>query len=149
MSGTPINYLKKHLIGVFYLVMNVFKKLKAVRGAVCCKNSRESIETEVRFLFSELLKMNRLFEKDIVSIQFTVTEDLTELNPASALRKNGFAQDIPLFCAAEPNVKGALPATVRILIHYYSRHMPVPVYVHGAEVLRPELYCPIILQKDG
>ncbi|AGT42763.1 chorismate mutase [Treponema pedis] len=114
----------------------ILKKLKAVRGAVTCENSTESIQKEVCFLFSEILKLNRLREKDIVSIQFTVTKDITALNPATALRKNGFAKDLALFCSAEPETENSLPNTVRLLIHYYSRLKPVYVYLNGAANLR-------------
>jgi len=128
--------------------MAIFKKLRAVRGAVCCENTAESIEREVCFLVSAILKANKNIETDIVSIQFSITEDLTALNPAAALRKGGAAcktdfinivRHIPLFCSAEPKVENSLPKTIRILIHYYSRRKPKPVYIHGAEVLRQDI----------
>lgn len=119
--------------------MTIFKKLRAVRGAVCCENTAESIQKEVCFLFSEVMRLNKLCEKNIISIQFTVTEDVTALNPATALRKNGFANNTALFCSAEPCIQNALPKTIRLLIHYYSRRQPKPVYMHGAEVLRQDI----------
>lgn len=120
--------------------MSVFlKKLRAVRGAVCCRNNVESIKSETVFLFSEIIKVNKILEKDIVSIHFSITQDLNELNPASALRKGGFAKHIPLFCSLEPAVKNGLPETIRILVHYYSRRKAKPVYIHGAEILRPDI----------
>ena len=75
-----------------------------------------------------------------MSVQFTVTDDLTELNPATALRKSGFAKTIPLFCSAEPKIKTGLSKTIRILIYYYGRKNPIPVYLNGAEILRPDIY---------
>ncbi|UTC68119.1 MULTISPECIES: chorismate mutase [unclassified Treponema] len=119
--------------------MSIFKRLKAVRGAVCCEDTEESISEAVKNLYEIILKKNFLFEKDIVSIQFTVTDDIKSLNPAAALRKKGFAESVPLFCSAEPCVKGSLPKTIRILIYFYSRIRPFHVYIGGAEVLRPDL----------
>ena len=101
--------------------MNFFKKLRAVRGAVCCKNEADDILHTVTLLYTAILEKNRLKERDIVSIQFTVTADLTELNPASALRRSGFARNLPLFCSQEPLVKNSLACTIRILLHYYGR----------------------------
>lgn len=120
--------------------MFFFKKLKAVRGAVCCKNESEDIKKNIECLYTEILTKNKISEKNIVSVQFTVTDDLTELNPATALRKSGFAKTIPLFCSAEPKIKTGLSKTIRILIYYYGRKNPIPVYLNGAEILRPDIY---------
>ena len=119
--------------------MNFFKKLRAVRGAVCCKNEADNILHTVTLLYTAILEKNRLKERDIVSIQFTVTADLTELTPASALRRSGFARNLPLFCSQEPLVKNCLACTIRILLHYYGRKKSIPVYLNGAEVLRPDI----------
>ncbi|UTC63589.1 chorismate mutase [Treponema sp. OMZ 787] len=119
--------------------MSLIKKLRALRGAVCCEDSQESISSAVVSLYSQILKENSLSEKNIVSIQFTVTDDIRALNPASALRKNGFAKNTPLFCALEPCIEASLPKTIRILIYYYSRRKPIHVYIGGAKVLRPDL----------
>ena len=114
-------------------------RIFAVRGAVCCDNSPASIEDAVAALYGETLSKNGINEADIVSIQFTVTSDLTAENPASALRKRGTAQDVPLFVAAEPQVEGALPGTIRMMITFYGNQKPLPVYMRGAETLRPDL----------
>lgn len=119
--------------------MNFIKKLRALRGAVCCEDNEDSISSAVVNLYSRILRVNSIFEKDIVSIQFTVTSDIKALNPASALRKSGFAKNTALFCALEPCMEGSLPKTIRILIYYYSRKKPSHIYMGGAEVLRPDL----------
>ena len=119
--------------------MSLIKKLRALRGAVCCEDNEDSISSAVANLYSRILRVNSLSEKDIVSIQFTVTPDIRALNPATALRKNGFAENTALFCALEPCMEGSLPKTIRILIYYYSRKKPSHIYIGGAEVLRPDL----------
>ncbi|UTC82443.1 chorismate mutase [Treponema denticola] len=118
--------------------MSLIKKLRALRGAVCCEDSEESISSAIVNLYSRILMENSLSEKNIVSIQFTVTSDIRALNPASALRRQGFAENTALFCALEPCMKGSLPKTIRILIYYYSRRKPRHIYMGGAEVLRPD-----------
>ena len=115
-------------------------RIFAVRGAVCCANSPPSIEEAVVALYREILSKNAIDEADIVSIQFTVTADLTAENPATALRKAGAARDVPLFVSAEPQVEGGLPRTIRIMISFYGNKKPVSVYMNGAEALRPDLF---------
>jgi len=119
--------------------MSLIKKLRALRGSVCCEDNEAGISSAVVNLYNRILMENSLSEKDIVSIQFTVTSDIKALNPASALRKNGFAKNTALFCALEPCMEGSLPKTIRILIYYYSRKKPSHIYMGGAEVLRPDL----------
>ncbi|UTC76210.1 chorismate mutase [Treponema sp. OMZ 792] len=119
--------------------MSLIKKLRALRGAVCCEDNQDSISSAVVNLYSQILRENSLAEKDIVSIQFTVTSDIRVLNPASALRKHGLAKNTALFCSLEPCIEGCLPKTIRILIYYYSRKKPCHIYMGGAEVLRPDL----------
>jgi chorismate mutase len=119
--------------------MTTNARLYAVRGAVCCENTKDSLSRLVPRLYSEILKQNNIDETDIVSILFTVTQDLTVLNPATALRAAGFAEFAPLFASAEPFIEGGLSSVIRILITYYGLTVPVPVYINGAEVLRPDL----------
>ena len=114
-------------------------RLYAARGAVCCENSQESIMNYVPQLYREILKENAIQENDIVSVLFSVTDDLTVLNPATALRKAGLAQSVPLFASAEPFIEGYLPSVIRILLTYYGETKPVHIYLNGAEKLRPDL----------
>jgi chorismate mutase len=119
--------------------MALNERLFAVRGAVCCENTAESISLYVPRLFTELLAKNSIVENNIVSVIFSVTDDLTVLNPATALRNAGLAHSVPLFACAEPFIEGYLPAVIRVLITFYGKETPSPVYLNGAEVLRPDL----------
>lgn len=116
------------------------ERLYAVRGAVCCENTEESIGNRIPELYRTLVDRNGIDESAIVSIQFSVNRELTVHNPATALRRSGCARDIPLFCAAEPYVDGYLENVIRILVTYYGNRAPVSVYLYGAEVLRPDLF---------
>ncbi|MBP5465276.1 MAG: chorismate mutase, partial [Treponema sp.] len=80
---------------------------------------------------------------DMVSVQFTMTGDLNELNAATALRTAGTRLDVssvPLFCAQEPEVKGMLPRVIRIMVSVYMAEGSKirNVYLNGAQVLRPD-----------
>jgi len=114
-------------------------RLYAVRGAVCCDNTKESISREIPRMYAEILARNSISEEEIVSVQFSVTGDLTAMNPATALRLAGSASAVPLFACAEPYVDGYLPGVVRVLVTFYGDSAPVPVYLNGAEALRPDL----------
>ena len=115
---------------------------QAVRGAVQIPaDSRDAIEAGVQKVIKGILEANRLKPGSLVSIQFTVTDDLVSMNPASALRTGGY-RDIPLFCSREPEYPGALPRMIRALVTFNTRRRirPVPVYLDGAEKLRPDLF---------
>lgn len=116
------------------------ERLYAVRGAVCCDNTDESIASRIPELYRSIIECNAVDESNIISIQFSVNRELTALNPATALRRADCAGDIPLFCTAEPYIDGYLENVIRILVTFYGTARPVSIYLHGAEVLRPDLF---------
>ena len=120
------------------------KKLYALRGAVCTENTAPAITRDVGLLYKRLFLDNALATEDIVSVQFTVTPDVDELNPATALRRADIGLDVsslPLFCAQEPVVKGLPPRVIRMMITTYMPAAATPkhVYLNGAGSLRPDL----------
>jgi chorismate mutase len=120
------------------------KRLYCVRGAVFAENTKDGCVKAVDDLFSKLFSENAVDADDIVSIQFTITKDLTACNPAAALRKSsqgGKVNRCALFCAQEPVTDDAPPQTIRTLITAYFPHgyKPVHIYTNGAEILRPDL----------
>ena len=116
------------------------KVLFALRGAAQCLNETDDICNQISQMYDELLFLNKLNEKDIVSLIFSVTNDLDIINPCTALRKTGRAGETALFSASEPMTIGALDHTVRVLIHCYLDEGSKihHVYRNGAEVLRPD-----------
>ena len=114
---------------------------RAVRGAIqVADNSAPRIEQAAARLVTEILRANRIAENHIVSIMFSLTEDLTAANPATGLRRTGHAAT-PLFCTQEARIDGALPRVIRALVTFDSleRRPSVPIYLDGAEALRPDL----------
>lgn len=116
--------------------------IRALRGAVqLAVDSKEEMHREVPALLEEMLTSNGLSEADLVSVLFTVTPDLTSEFPAAAARTLGW-KDIPLMCAVEIAVIGALPRIVRVLAHVESvkpRSEMNHIYRGGAKALRPDL----------
>ncbi len=114
---------------------------RAVRGAIQVReNSVGSIEDAAVKLVHRVLLVNAIAENDIVSIIFSLTDDLHAANPAGAVRRAGFVST-PLFCTQEAKVDGGLPRIIRALVTFEREAAlpPVPVYMDGAEALRPDI----------
>ncbi|MDR0628174.1 MAG: chorismate mutase [Treponema sp.] len=120
------------------------KQLAALRGATRCRNEVEDMQVQVSALYDELLQKNHLQEKDLVSLIFSVTQDLNAENPAAVLRHLGRAPDAALFVVQEAAVQGGMSGVIRVLIHAYlpERVGLYHVYRNGAEALRPDRACP-------
>lgn len=116
--------------------------MRAVRGATCLTADDSSEMREaVKELIGEMLTLNGLTTDDLVSIMLTGTPDLTSAFPAVGARDFGLT-DVPLMCAQEMNVDGALARVVRIMMHVNStrpRSEIQHVYLRGAQVLRTDL----------
>lgn len=87
------------------------------------------------------MERNGLDVRDIVSAIFTATPDLTSIFPALPARELGW-DAVPLLCATEIAVAGALPRCVRMLVTVERpENRPVEhVYLGGAARLRPDLH---------
>ena len=117
-------------------------RLWAVRGAIkVASNDTEAILNGTEELMRELIKRNELEPERIVSCIFTSTHDLNAEFPAVAARRLGLAE-VPLLCAREIDVPGAMPSVIRVLVHYYapSDHEPAHTYLGKAQELRSDLH---------
>lgn len=116
--------------------------MRGIRGATLLQDDdAQEMAEAVTELVTEMLVRNGLNTDALVSILFTATPDLQCAFPAAAARSLGLS-DVPLICAQELDVRGALPRVVRVLAHAES---DVPradiqhVYLRGAEALRQDL----------
>jgi chorismate mutase len=92
-------------------------KVVAVRGAVQAEeNSAEQIVAATGKLVHELMEMNELAPEDMISAIFTTTPDLDAEFPAVAARGIGLSE-VPLMCAREIPVPGAMPRVIRTMVH--------------------------------
>jgi chorismate mutase len=116
------------------------KKLAALRGAVCVQNDSADITAKIARVYDMMLDRNGIREHDIVSLVFSVTNDIDAKNPAAALRASGRAPDLSLFSVQEPHIKNGMPGVIRLLMHCYrEENTPLHhVYIEGAESLRPD-----------
>ena len=116
-------------------------RLRALRGATTVdENSAEAILAATDELLRALIDRNSLDSGEMVSCIFTCTDDLDAEFPAVAARRLGLS-GVPLLCAREIDVPGALPRVIRVLLHTYAdpdseaRH----VYLRDAVNLRADL----------
>jgi chorismate mutase len=116
--------------------------LRAIRGATqLTADDAAELEDAVVELMQAVLDRNQLDVDALVSVLFTSTPDLRSQFPAAAARTLGIG-DVPLLCAQELAVVGALPRVVRLMAHVDTelpRAAITHVYLRGAEVLRQDL----------
>ncbi|MEU2441276.1 chorismate mutase [Streptomyces rubradiris] len=116
--------------------------VRAVRGAVQLERDDAGHMAErVGALLTAVLDRNGLTADDLISIWFTATPDLHSDFPAVAARRLGLV-DVPLICAQELDIEGAMPRVVRILAHIESdqpRTDLTHVYLGAAAALRKDI----------
>ncbi len=113
--------------------------IKAIRGATTLDlNTEEEIKIKTVELIEDILKENSLSVNDLVSVIFSVTEDITNANPARFFREN-FSGDIPLFCVQEAKMEKNLPLCIRVIIHCQKEGAVKHSYLQNARSLRPDL----------
>ena len=115
--------------------------LNALRGATTCEiNSTESISEAVEELISELLNRNQLIPDQIISITFSVTNDLDACFSASIARKKKGWEKVALLDCQHMHVKNDLKNCIRILAHVFllEHQKPQHPYLRDARKLRPD-----------
>ena len=116
--------------------------VRAIRGAIQVDtNTVASIHEGVRDLLDALMLANGLTPDEVISVLLTSTPDLTADFPAAAAREAGFGA-VPLLCASEIDVPGALSRVIRVLVHCETERERVDIshiYLKGAVALRRDL----------
>ncbi len=116
--------------------------VRAIRGAVQLDvDEREHLLAATRELVAAVLTSNDLVPEDVISVLFTATPDLSSEFPAVAARELGLGA-VPLLCAVEIDVAGAMARVVRLLAHVETdrpREQVQHVYLRGAAALRRDI----------
>lgn len=114
---------------------------RGIRGAATARaNTAEDILEATADLLTTLIRLNVIEPDQVASAVFTTTPDLTASFPALAARELGWTE-VPLLCAHEMAVPGALGGVVRILLHVNTVRTAAEIrhaYLGGARQLRPE-----------
>jgi chorismate mutase len=104
------------------------------------ENEADAILAATEELVREVMQRNGIEADQMVSCLFTCTGDLDAEFPAVAARRLGLSS-VPLMCAREIDVPGAMPRVIRLMLHCYAdegseaRH----VYLRDAGSLREDL----------
>ncbi|MFD1427761.1 chorismate mutase [Kroppenstedtia sanguinis] len=117
--------------------------LRGIRGATTVSaNESEAILNATRELLGEMTEKNGVRPADIASVFATMSPDLNATFPARGIRTIPEWKEVPLMCATEVDVPGALQKCIRLLILANSdedasgiQH----VYLREARQLRPDL----------
>jgi chorismate mutase len=116
-------------------------RLRALRGAITVDdNDPEAIMSATEELVGAVIERNGIAAGDMVSCIFTCTGDLDAEFPAVAARRLGLSA-VPLLCAREIDVPGAMPRVIRLLLHCYADDGDEPqhVYLRDAVALRKDI----------
>lgn len=118
------------------------ERVRALRGATTLEeDSRDQVIERTARLIQTMLERNEVSKGDLISIVFTATDDIRSEFPAAAARQIGIS-DVPLLCARELDVEGAVGRCIRVLMHLYTEKEPATlrhVYLEGAVPLRTDL----------
>ena len=118
------------------------ERLRALRGATTLDaDTEEQVIERTATLLTTMMDRNGVSKADLVSIVFTATEDIHAEFPAAAARKIGMG-DVPLLCARELQIMGAVGLCIRVMMHLYTEKEPTQlrhVYLEGAVGLRDDL----------
>jgi chorismate mutase len=116
--------------------------VRGLRGAAPVRaNTKAAIASATRRLLRRLVQVNRIDLHEVAGVILTATPDLTADFPATVARAEGW-NGVPLLCAQEIGVPGAMARLVRALVFVNTtraqremRH----VYIGAAARLRPDL----------
>jgi chorismate mutase len=117
--------------------------VRGIRGATTVdEDSAEQVGEAARELLRVIVEQNQLDVASIASVYFTVTGDLSAGFPAAGARQMPGWDLVPMLCAREMEVTGALAKCIRVLMHVNTtlrQDQIKHVYLRGAVNLRPDL----------
>ncbi|MGH9104330.1 MAG: chorismate mutase [Acidimicrobiales bacterium] len=118
------------------------RHVRALRGATTVdEDTVAQVAQRTQALLAEMVARNEVDHADIISVIFTVTDDVHCMFPATAARAVGFG-DVPLLCARELDVNGSQARCIRVMMHVETargRDALHHVYLEGARGLRDDL----------
>lgn len=116
--------------------------VRGIRGATTVEcNDAVEIREATQELLQMILSENQLCTDEVASAIFTVTSDINADFPASSAREIGWTL-VPLLCATEIPVPGALPRCIRVLLHVNTTRSQKEIrhiFLRNATILRKDL----------
>lgn len=117
--------------------------IRGIRGATTVPSNRaeEIVDRSVE-LMNDLVEQNQINPEEVVSVYFTVTEDLNDGFPAKSLRQLKGWTYVPVMCMREIPVPGSLPKCIRVMVTAETeaeQREIKHIYHYDAKQLRPDL----------
>ena len=115
--------------------------LAVIRGATTSDgNTKQEISNAVIELINELISRNKIDKKNILSITFTVTNDLDACFPASVARKCIGLDSVAFLDCQQMFVQNDINYCIRLmaLVHLPTQTSPNHPYLRGASNLRSD-----------
>jgi chorismate mutase len=117
--------------------------VRGIRGAITVEHNEEQhILHATKELLHSMIVANAFTPDQIGSVLITVTSDLDATFPARAIRNMDGWDLVPLMCALEIPVKGALPRCIRLMVMANTNKQQSEIehiYLKNAISLRPDL----------
>ncbi|MCL2177779.1 MAG: chorismate mutase [Firmicutes bacterium] len=116
----------------------------AIRGAITIDgNTIESIKQNAVELVAEIVNANSIQTADIISMQFSVTADITKASPAKFIREEMGLASIAYFTTNEAKIDNDLPFCIRVLVLVNNNKLTQGdikhIYLKGAKKLRSDI----------
>ncbi|MCQ6273883.1 chorismate mutase [Bacillus sp. V3B] len=116
---------------------------RGVRGAITVQeNTEKEIMQATDRVLRKIIQDNELVPEQVASVFISVTDDITGVFPAKALRSIEGWNYVPVMCMKEITVQSALKKCIRVMMHINtakSQQEIVHVYLEDAVSLRPDL----------
>lgn len=118
------------------------ERVRAIRGATTLDDdTADQVVERTGSLLRQMMDRNDVAHDDLISLIFTATGDIHSEFPAAAARSIGLV-DVPLLCARELDIEGAVPLCIRVLMHCTTKRSLSElrhVYLEQARPLRTDL----------
>lgn len=117
--------------------------IRGVRGAITVnQNDENEIVHATELLIREMIKENEIAPDSVTSVFISVTEDLSSVFPAKAMRAIEGWTFVPVMCMREIPVPSSLPKCIRVMMHVNTnieQEKVCHIYLRNAVTLRPDL----------
>lgn len=120
------------------------QRVRAIRGAITVEHDTpDELREATCDMLLHICTRNGIVTDDIVSAIFTLTPDLRSDSPARGARTLPGWGAVPMLCATEVDVPGALARCIRVMLQAYTDRPAselVHAYLREARILRPDLH---------
>lgn len=117
--------------------------IRGVRGATTINENKEiEIVEATEILLRKMIEENSIDAEMVASVFISVTEDITAVFPAKAMRLIEGWKYVPVMCMREIPVESSLEKCIRVMMHVntnISQKEVTHIYLGDAIKLRPDL----------